>query len=186
MRIVTIMLIFLLISNTASMLSAEEPLPLDDQDIVSSNENVITDAVLGDDTSQFDTASEELEVDGIKVLATQEDAKWLCELFMLTVVSVGIKEAFDGIKPYFAIPESEFLRLEMKTMEQFALIKPRYGDIIGYKLVSEEVVGGIVLRFTYLQQCEKHAVRWLFYFYKPEDTWTFNEFYFDDDLKDLF
>ena len=122
----------------------------------------------------------------VKQLIVASDAKWLCELFMLKLVNDTVQDAFNELQPYFPIPETEFAMLEMQTYQQLDLVKSRYGTILGYSLVEEQTISDTVLRFVYLLRFERHAIRWMFYFYKPDDTWFFNEFYFDDKIREFF
>jgi len=122
----------------------------------------------------------------IMVFNSPTDAKWLCETFMMKLIGSGVQDAFEELKPYFPLSEAELSMIAMQTLQQFELIKSRFGQLVGYQLVKEEMVNNVILRFIYIQKFEKHAVRWIFYFYKPADQWMFNEFYIDDKLKDLF
>jgi len=139
-----------------------------------------------DNSGSPDTPDSSEELLAVKQLEVASDAKWLCELFMLKLVNDGVKQAFSELKPYFPIPGTELSMLEMQTYQQIELVKGRYGKVIGYSFVEEQIVSDTVLRFVYLQKFENHAIRWMFYFYKPEETWIFNEFYFDDKIREFF
>lgn len=122
----------------------------------------------------------------IRTLKESADAKWICEMFMLKLVNSGVQEAFDELRPYFALEKEEIDMIQIQTYQQMEAIRPRYGEVVGYTLLKEEILGDTVLKYTYLQKFERHAIRWLFFFYKPGNTWIFNEFYVDDKLRELF
>ena len=50
-------------------------------------------------------------------------------------------------------------------------VEERFGHPCGYRLVKEEVVPEVCLRYTYVIKYEKHLVRWQFVFYKAKDRW---------------
>ena len=62
----------------------------------------------------------------------------------------------------------------------------RFGKPLGYELVATERIGNSFVRYVYLQKFENHALRWVFGYYKPKDSWLTNAFKFDDQLDQLY
>ncbi len=71
-------------------------------------------------------------------------------------------------------------------MNQRATIAPRFGESLGYTFVRQENVEDALLRLTYMELTERHVLRWVFLFYKPDDTWTLNSVEWDDSIGELF
>ena len=136
--------------------------------------------------AEVEQTSENIGSPFIKRFITTQDAQWLCEVFMMKLIEDEVSGAFGLLKPYSSVPEAEFMNFQAQTMKLIESIKPDFGKMLGYTLIREEVVGNTMLKFTYLQKFEKHAFRWMFYFYKPEDEWLFNEFSVDNKLRELF
>jgi len=121
-----------------------------------------------------------------KILKNKEDAEWLCELFMVKLTELGTEEAFVTLRPYSAVTEENFGVFVEQANKIIDIVKPDYGKIVGHVLLQERSVKNIVLRYTYLLKFERHALRWMFYFYRADDEWLFNEFNVDNKLYELF
>ncbi len=100
------------------------------------------------------------------------------------------REDFDSgyglLKPYWPIPVVEIDNVINQTKIQWPIVQQRFGKPIGSEFVKEEKAGASFVRLTYLQKFEKHAVRWLFVFYKPKEEWLINTVTFDDQVGRLF
>ena len=103
--------------------------------------------------------SSDSESQEVLLLEEPSDTKWLCDLFMLKLINEGVQAAFQELMPYFSIPADEISVIQLQTIQQLEMIKPRYGEQLGYTLLKEENVENVVLKFTYLQKFEKHAIR---------------------------
>ncbi len=90
------------------------------------------------------------------------------------------------MKPYWLLPVSELDGLAAATVTQRASVEARFGESLGYELISQETVGDSLLRFTYLEKNQMHGLRWVFRFYKPRDSWTINSIHWDDSIELLF
>ena len=119
-------------------------------------------------------------------LRTEEDARALTEAAMQQVVAGEYQAAFEILRPHWPLPMGEFDTLLQTTMTQRSTIAPRFGSSLGYELVRSETVGDSLLRFTYIEKTERHVLRWLFRFYKPEDVWIINSLEWDDEVEALF
>lgn len=119
-------------------------------------------------------------------LKTEPEVKQLAEKIMAQAGRGNISGAFDVMKPYVAIPDSEFQGLSLQSKAQRDQFGFRYGKSIGYEFVSEKKVGQSVVRLTYLEKTEKHALPWMFVFYKTPTGWTLNSFVWNDKIQNVF
>jgi len=124
--------------------------------------------------------------EGVRALSNRDDAKWLCDMFMINMTELDPRDAFGLLRPYSAVPEEEFEQLLVQSDTLIEKVKPDYGELVGYTLVQEKHVKNVVLQYTYLLRFEKHALRWRFFFYRPDKEWVFNEFKVDNKLTELF
>jgi len=95
-------------------------------------------------------------------------------------------EAVELFKPYWPMPEEEIDALIKQIENQAIMIYTRFGSVLDVEFVTRQQVSDSLVRFIYLQKHEKHAIRWLFTFYKPRDIWLVNGIYFDDKVSELF
>lgn len=119
-------------------------------------------------------------------LASEAETKNLADQFMSKIHGGTIPEAFDILKPFIPIPDTEFQNLQAKTSEKLEFIKPQFGKSLGAELFEEKRVKDFMIRYTYIQKFEHHVLRWFFVFYRPQDKWILNVFYWDDKAQDLF
>jgi hypothetical protein len=119
-------------------------------------------------------------------LKSEADLRPFGDRVMAAVVKSGMPAAYDALKPYLLIPESEFqsvLRSSKSQRDQFAL---RYGRTIGYEFVGSRKAGESLVRIVYIEKTEKHALPWTFYFYKTPAGWVLNAFHWNDQVPALF
>ncbi len=90
------------------------------------------------------------------------------------------------IKPYLTVPETEFDLLLANLRQQKPVMDRRFGKTVGIEFISEQSIGKSLIKITYIQKFQQHAMRWMFYYYKPKDTWVMSTFKTDDDIKLLF
>lgn len=121
-----------------------------------------------------------------KSFANKNVCKKVCEEVMILVGNGKIDEALKTLEPYWLFGRSEFDKVYIHTINQMELVKPRFGKIIGYEFVREEMINDTIMRLTYIQKFERHAIRWIFLFYKPDDKWLLNSFTWDDKISQLF
>ena len=119
-------------------------------------------------------------------LKSEPEAKQLAEKVMAQAAKGNISGAFNVMKPYVAIPDSEFEGLSLQSKAQRDQFGSRFGKSIGYEFVSEKKVGQSVLRFVYIEKTEKHALPWMFVFYKTPGGWTLNSFVWNDKIQNVF
>ena len=105
---------------------------------------------------------------------TKGEAQQLCEAFLKEVIAGDVESAFAVVTPHMPLPESELSSLELQTIKQLGLIGPRFGKVISYKFVKEENVGDFIVRYTFVEQFDRHVLRWTFLFYRPQNGWLLN------------
>ena len=97
-----------------------------------------------------------------------------------------VRGGLEIARPYLATPSSQFDvllgQLEMQAPVQAA----QYGKSIGYELLRNDTVGDSLIRIVYIQKFERHAVAWIFYFYKPKNDWLLTELSYSDALSSAF
>ncbi len=116
----------------------------------------------------------------------QNAAKDLGNTIMAKVAAGDIDAAFKIMKPYVPISGTEVEAAAMQTktaMEQFGA---RYGTPISYEFIDSKQIGDSLLRLRYIEKTDKHAIPWIFYFYKTKEGWTLNSFDWKDTFKELF
>lgn len=119
-------------------------------------------------------------------LESKDEVRSLARSAMEKVGAGDIDGGFKVIKPYVIIPGSEFEVMVENYQLQAPAIERRFGKTLGIEFLSEEIVGESLMKISYLQKFEKHAMRWRFYFYRPGDEWVLNTFYTDDKITKLF
>lgn len=121
-----------------------------------------------------------------------EDLKNLSEVKSLSkkMMEMFIREDFKGgldiAKKYWPLSPVEIDNLANQIQLQWSVVKQRFGNTIGYEFIKEEKIGNSFVRFFYLQKFEKHAIYWIFTYYRPKNRWIINQISFKDDLDPLF
>ena len=120
--------------------------------------------------------------------ALESDAQLLkfTEGLMAKVAAGDLDGAFQAMKPHLVIPPAEYDALVMNTKAQRGLAGTRYGRVVGSECLSQKKLGESLLRVTCIEKTEKHALPWLFFFYKSPRGWVLNSFVWNDNLPSLF
>ena len=95
-------------------------------------------------------------------------------------------EALSTLGPYTIISETgfaEFIENSKAQMDQYVL---QYGESVGFEFISEEKIGKTLVKLVYIQKMEKHALPWVFHFYKSPQGWLISTFIWDDQLLSVF
>jgi hypothetical protein len=109
----------------------------------------------------------------------------ICDKIMGFVGSGNIKSAFEEMKKYTILPESEMDGAYEGTEKQLDLLENRYGKFIGYELVEEQLISDSLVRFVYLARCKNLPLVWRFMFYQSGGKWTMTSFFWDDQIQNL-
>ena len=102
------------------------------------------------------------------------------------VVKNKLKEAFDLSKQNWPIPAEEIDNLRYQTETQLKSVSSRFGKMLSKEFILEEKIGNSFVRYQYIVKFEKHAIRWMFIFYKPKSEWILNHMSWDDSIQLLF
>jgi hypothetical protein len=119
-------------------------------------------------------------------LQTEDQVQEISDQFMAEVEFGNYEEGFLLLKDHWPLSEADFEALVAQTNEQMAMVGATFGAETGSEQVRSEAVGESLLRLTYLQKFENHAIRWQLTFYRPDGYWLVNQVSWDDDLEALF
>jgi hypothetical protein len=119
-------------------------------------------------------------------LMSEEAAKLLVENCLKNFVAGDYKTGLDLFKPYWAAPANEIDTLVMQTLTTRNAVRERFGNSIGYEFISQQHAGKSFLRFVAIEKLQNTAIRYLVVFYKAEDHWVVQNFYWDDKVQLLF
>lgn len=97
-----------------------------------------------------------------------------------------IESAFDLLKLHWPLSDSEVDNLMAHTKKQREIVKNRYGLPIGIEFIRTEKIGKSMIRHTFIEKFENHALQWQLSFYKPKDQWVVNSVYWDDKISELY
>lgn len=121
-----------------------------------------------------------------ETLKSETEAKQLAEKVMVQVAKSDLTNAFALMKPYVVIPDSEFQGLALQTQAQRDQFGVRYGKSVGYEFIGEKKAGESILRLIYIEKTAKHALPWMFLFYKTPSGWVLNSFAWNDQINNVF
>jgi hypothetical protein len=110
----------------------------------------------------------------------------LAEGVMAKVAMGDLDDGFKAMKPYLIIPQEEFDALVVNTKAQRSLAGARYGKVVGSECFGQKKLGQSLARVMCIEKTEKHALPWLFYFYKSPNGWVLNSFVWNDNLPAAF
>jgi hypothetical protein len=116
-------------------------------------------------------------------LKTESDVRSFADGVMEKLVTSGLPAAFDAMKPITVVPDAEFESAALSSKAQREKVGARYGKTIGYEYIATVKAGDSLLRLTYLEKTEKHALPWFFYFYKTPQGWVLNSFVWNDQIQ---
>jgi hypothetical protein len=116
----------------------------------------------------------------------KKDIQNFCEIVVINLKDEKVIDAFNLMAGKSLIPVSELAALQVSTSKQLDLVKSRFGNILDYKLIKQDEIEGLAIKYTYIIKYEKHIIRWIFIFYKPKDKWYLDSLNWDDKLIELF
>ncbi len=119
-------------------------------------------------------------------LKAESEIRGLTDKAMNALLKGGPSATFAIIKPYTIVPPSEFESTVMASKAQRDQFSPRYGKTVGVEFISQKKVGESLVRVIYIEKTEKHALPWMFFFYKSPGGWVINAFLWNDQLPMLF
>ncbi|MBP7088612.1 MAG: hypothetical protein KBB01_04860 [Candidatus Omnitrophica bacterium] len=110
----------------------------------------------------------------------------MAEKIMTKVANGEIDNAFNLMKPYVPISETEVDSVAIQTKAQLEQYGKRYGEPIGFEFIDSAKIGDSIIRFRYLAKMTNNALPWIFIFYKNIEGWTLNSFNWKDNVANLF
>lgn len=110
----------------------------------------------------------------------------LTDKVIAKVVASSIEDGIRLLKPFSINPEAEIEAAIGQAKLQVPMISQRYGKVIGHEFIQEEKIGDSLIKITHIVKFEKHPMRWTFFFYKGNDGWVMNTFFFDDNIRAIF
>ena len=114
------------------------------------------------------------------------EAKEMSDRMMKHFLNEEFTQGLNIAKKYWPLSPVEIDNLANQIKLQWGIVKQRFGNPIGYEFIKEERIGKSFARFYYLQKFEKHAIYWVFTYYKPKTRWIINGITFKDNLDPLF
>jgi hypothetical protein len=106
--------------------------------------------------------------------------------FVTQVEQGKIEEAFEMLKAHWPMSNIEVDNLKAHTIQQRKVVVTRYGEPQAVEFVRSELVGKSLVRHTFLEKFDNHALKWELSFYKNKDKWVISTVYWDDDISSLF
>ena len=104
----------------------------------------------------------------------------IAESFLARVGKGEIGPAYDDLLSNSLINAQPMQVEALKRQTEVGL--PLYGKGLGYELYEEHKFGASLVRLVYIQRLEKHALIWVFWFYKTQASWQVNKMNFNDQL----
>lgn len=120
------------------------------------------------------------------VLKTDAELRPFTDAVMARVAKGEVSAAFEAMRPYVTTPESEFQSLAMAARVQREQFNTRFGKATGFEFIGERRVGESLLRLTYIEKTEKHALPWQFFYYRTSGGWVLNSILWNDQVQQLF
>tara|TARA_R110002110_G_scaffold166602_2_gene367280 strand:- start:32196 stop:32630 length:435 start_codon:yes stop_codon:yes gene_type:complete len=110
----------------------------------------------------------------------------LSESFVTQVEQGQIEAAFEMLKAHWPMSNVEVDNLKNHTMRQRKVVVSRYGEPQAVEFVKTELVGKSLVRHTFIEKFESHALKWELSFYKNKGKWLISTVYWDDEISTLF
>ena len=64
--------------------------------------------------------------------------KSLCEEFLDDIIAERYDQGYDRIRPYFPVPQEDFLQNKRNSIRQLQEAKKQYGELLGYQFIKME------------------------------------------------
>ena len=119
-------------------------------------------------------------------LKNDADLRPFTDRVMAAVAGAGLQAGVSVMRPYVVISESDLQAALLKMQAQRELWTPRYGKTIGFEFIGQKRIGQSLLRLTYIEKAERHALPWMFHFYRTPNGWVLSSFIANDLSSELF
>lgn len=122
----------------------------------------------------------------VNALPSADAAVALSDRIMQGVTAGKISEALALVGPHAVLSDEQIDSLVKQIKEQQPTVAARFGASLGYELLRNDTAGGSVQRTVFLQRFERHAMLWVFLWYRGRDGWVLNNVSYVDNLSLLF
>lgn len=122
----------------------------------------------------------------VQTLPTPDAAVALSDQIMQGVTNGKIREALAIAVPHAVLTQEQIDSLTRQIEEQQPTMATRLGASLGYELLRNDTVGGSLQRTVFLHRFDKHAMMWMFLWYRGRDGWILNNVSYVDNLALLF
>jgi len=122
----------------------------------------------------------------VQALPTPDAAVALSDRIMQGVSTGAIREALAIAVPHAVLTQEQIDSLIKQIEEQQPTMATRFGASLGYELLRNDTVGGSLQRTVFLQRFDKHAMMWMFLWYRSKDGWILNNISYVDNMALLF
>lgn len=119
-------------------------------------------------------------------LKNDADLKPFGDRVMSAVAGAGLPAAISVMRPYVVISETELQNALLKMQSQREQLGPRYGKTMGFEYIGTKRLGQSLARLTYIEKTERHALPWMFHFYRTANGWVLTSFIANDLSSELF
>jgi hypothetical protein len=119
-------------------------------------------------------------------LKNDADLKPFGDRVMSAVAGAGLSAAVSVMRPYVVMSEMELQTALLKMQAQREQLAPRYGKTTGFEYIGTKRLGQSLLRLTYIEKTERHALPWMFHFYRTPNGWVLTSFIANDLSSELF
>ena len=120
------------------------------------------------------------------VLKTDADLRPFGDRVMAAVAGAGLQAGVSVMRPYVVISETELQSALLKMQAQRDQWATRYGKTVGFEYIGTKRIGQSLLRLTYVEKTERHALPWMFHFYRTPNGWILSSFISNDLSSELF
>jgi hypothetical protein len=119
-------------------------------------------------------------------LKTDAELRPFADRVMAAVSGAGLQAGFAVMRPYVVISETELQQALLRMRAQREQWGPRYGKSVGFEYIGTKRIGQSLLRLTYVEKTERHALPWMFHFYRTGNGWILSSFLANDLSSELF
>ena len=106
------------------------------------------------------------------------------EAFLRLISQGNVSAAYEQL-----FKNSDIADIRPKAVEavknQTKAFLSKYGKVLKIEMVNKILYGSSILKLTYVQKFKVMPIIWVFYYYKPSDSWKLVNFEFNDELKNL-
>ena len=115
-----------------------------------------------------------------QVLKNKSQALELSKKITILLKEEKIADAFIELEKYWPVSQDQLDGFRGKTIQDFSLVKQKYGVTIGIEKIKEEKIGDFAIRETYFIKYQNAPIRVIYSYYKNDKGWIIIGFSWDD------